>query len=211
MNPTIFILLVPLLVMPADPFADLRGLSDGPPFVDAVIYADVTAVAEDRPNSAVVTLEVKYTLTGPYDAARYPVLKSSIRLQSLVGAMRFSSIKTPPKVNEHVVALVRCSPSDPAWHSRMHWSMTSKFADFMPDGSAMVVVQGLDDPRVVDLMARLRKLRAAKPLDPWEAARGAMAVELANRQTAAGDPVTRPSPMFDFLYPRPKPTKDDAK
>jgi hypothetical protein len=212
MNPTILLLVVRILCVAfvSTPIGDKDEILDGPHIVEAVVYADVTSVVEDPGQVAYLTLDVKAVLTGPYDPARFPALKGMIVLKTFIGTAHNRGPEEPPRVKDHVVAMVSCCTYGTQDGSPTPWKIARSQIAFMPDHVVIVPVQGMEDPKVADLIARLRKIRAAQPLGLWEAARRGMAVEVANPPPGEGVPLrTRPE-IFNFLYPRAKQTEDRA-
>jgi hypothetical protein len=147
-------------------------LSVGPTYNEALVYADVAAVA--KPDDSLpyhrLTLRVKCTLAGPYDAARFPIVVVGIGR----GDWLLAPEPTIPSVNSHVVALLMCQsyPHGVPWYVSSHRSGIP----FMPSGKAVAEVSSFDDPRVVDIIARMRN-GSDDRAHRWDAACQAIDVE----------------------------------
>jgi hypothetical protein len=139
-------------------------------FREAVVYGDVVSVT-DRDGRAdyPITLKVRCTLAGPYDAARFPFPEVVLAYRYGLGVRPPS----PPKVNAHVV--VRMIYSD-----RWFIPYSPPPAPYMPGGKPIVEVTGFDDPKVTDIISSLRKTLEAEPLERWQAAILAMEAEEAS-------------------------------
>jgi len=165
----------------------------GPFGVCSVVYGDVASVTQGPPTGVRLTLNVRCTLTGPYDAAANPVLHSDM----LLWGMMWGVIRDAPRVNAQVVVVLWCRP----YPLPVPWGIPMNGLGYTPSGAAVVEVQGFDDPKVTEIIARLRDLRAANPLGPWDAAREAIKAESANRKTPEGGDTRPPRGILELLYP----------
>ena len=167
----------------------------------AVIYGDVVSVEKLSPKNVRVTINVKCTLMGPYDAATNPTLAATMWLEPPRGVGLNPSLHRvePPRPKTHVVAEIDCGRPGP-WEifslSSFWWAYDASLQSFP---SAVVEVTGFEDPKVAQIIARLRKSCAENPLAPWDAAHDAIVAEWANRKTPDGSPVTLPKYVQDFI------------
>jgi hypothetical protein len=166
------------------------GFVAGPTDYESVVYADITSVTErDGKPYYPITLKIRCTLAGPYDAARFPVLTTSIVRRWQLGQ---PPLPAPPKVNAHVVV---CLVS-----GRVPWYIPYYYpAPFMPDEWPILEVTGFDDPKVTDILSRMRKILATEPLKHWQAARQALVVERGNSQSPDGSELHTPYRVYDFI------------
>jgi hypothetical protein len=179
----------------------------------AVIYGDVVSVEKVSPKEVRVTMNVKCTLMGPYDAAANPTLKATMYLEPPrgVGRPTLLSRVAPPRPQTHVVAEIDCGRPGP-WEifseSSFWWAGDASLQSFP---SAAVEVTGFEDPKVAQIISRLRKYRAENPLAPWDAAHDAIKAEWANRKSPDGSPVTLPKYVEDFIHAQREATQSSRK
>jgi hypothetical protein len=126
----------------------------------SIVYAVVTSVTKTAPGHFRLTLDVKATLTGPYDAAANPVLKSDVTLGPF-GTL----IGDPPTADARVVVVVGRRP--PLFGGE-YFIPRFEVLD-VHIGGAVVIVRGFDDPKVAEIITRLREVRAAKRQDEAKA------------------------------------------
>jgi hypothetical protein len=117
---------------------------------DSVVYAVVASVKEINAVRARVALDVKCTLTGLYDAAANPRIETEIYLWPFQ-----SEIRTFPRKGAHVVAVVFRPPA--VFGDRVF--IRANRVVYMPEGQGMVDVGGFEDPKVAEIIARLREVR----------------------------------------------------
>jgi hypothetical protein len=98
-----------------------------------------------------IDLSILATLTGPFDAARYPD-----KITARISYDDNSAITGPPAIGSQLVVLI---------HERDDGAtvVTGDVITFFPSHSAIVQVDDLYDPVVKKIMAELRGLRAKKP------------------------------------------------
>jgi hypothetical protein len=118
---------------------------------DSVVYAEVVSVTTVRSNLVRLTLDVKATLAGSWEAAANPSLQSDVDI-----GLRDSSVEYAPSVKDRVVVLVRKVPGFP-------YRIPNDVVAYMPNYCAIVVVKSFDGPTVAKIVSRLRELRSDKP------------------------------------------------
>ncbi|MGH7179526.1 MAG: hypothetical protein ACREJC_19275, partial [Tepidisphaeraceae bacterium] len=94
------------------------------------------------------------TLAGKFDASLHPRL--NVRLQ--IGG-HGSSIKSAPALNARVMAVISTGNT---WADEVvpsDWIVES-ICLFMPNHSALVVIDGFDDPRVAETLKKIQAARA---------------------------------------------------
>jgi hypothetical protein len=116
--------------------------------IHSVVYAEVVSVKAKGPSAVTLVLDIRATLAGPYEAAAGPTLEVSMRWTHVV--------RRPPAAKAHVVVVLLGSVDRP-------YGIPDDSILFMPAGAALVEVQNLDDPKVGQIISRLRVVRAAKP------------------------------------------------
>ena len=116
----------------------------------SVVYAEVASVKDLGSARASVTLRVRASLTGFYDAAERPVVETQLSYNPFA-----SAIPKPPKPNDRVVAVL---------YRRSEGRIFIAAAQllFMPDYAGLVVVKGFDDPKVGDIIRRVQEVRGMK-------------------------------------------------
>ena len=132
----------------------------------SVVYAEINC-RWNTVTGVVATLQVKATLSGAYDAAERPSLRTRISY----GPLR-SAIPLPPPPKAHAVIVLFRAPDEafPRPPQNPH-SIPRDHFTFMPNSTALQVVQGFDDPAVSQIIANLREIRSKKPLSRDELAR----------------------------------------
>ena len=132
-------------------FGDEEGLWDEDRV--SVVLARVTDVSHDGDGDGdhlyldYVTLEPLGTLSGSFDAGT----TSSVTARFWFGAN--SSLDDKPQVDTTVLVVIRRADD---W-----WAVVSDFCQFMPGRSALVEVDGWDDPRVAETLKRIQAVRGA--------------------------------------------------
>ena len=116
----------------------------------SVVYAEVVSVSIVKRGDARVTLAVKATLTGLLDAAEQPRLEVDLTYGIFVSAVR----ELPKPKSRVVVVLMR-------WPNG-RYMIENAFLQSMPDKAAILEVKSFEDPKVEQIVARLRELRAPK-------------------------------------------------
>ena len=132
-------------------FAGLETLTGVGPWTEhSAVYAEVASVKDLGSARASVTLRVRATLTGFYDAAEGPVLETRLSYNPFA-----SAIRKPPKPNDRVVAVL---------YRRSDGRIFIEAAQclYMPDYAGLVVVKGFDDPKVSAIITRLQEVRGMK-------------------------------------------------
>ena len=122
----------------------------GPWTEHAAVYAEVASVKELGSARASVTLRVRATLTGFYDAAERPVVEADLSYNPFA-----SAIPKPPKPNDRVVAVLQRRSDGRVF-------IEAAQCLYMPDYAGLVVVNGFDDPKVADIIRRLQEVRGMK-------------------------------------------------
>jgi len=152
--------IVVLLLVGVYPSAAVAGISTMRGTEEAVwtdcsvVFAEVASVTEIDLGHVELSLHVRATLTGTYDAAANPVLDTELRYGG-----KISAILKPPIAKARVVVIVR-RPRDRDGHLLNRYVIPSDIVTFMPNEAAMVEVKDFEDPRVRDVVTRLRQLRA---------------------------------------------------
>jgi hypothetical protein len=166
----------------------------------AVIYGDVVSVEKVSPKEVRVTMNVKCTLMGPYDAATNPTLVASMQLMNPRerGPIYLSRVE-PPRPKTHVVVEIGCV-------YRVPWTISSgsvlwgqALYSFDKSLGAVVEVTGIEDPKAAKIIEQLRKDRTKWPLAPWDAAHDAIKAEWASRKTPDGKHLALPKYVEDFI------------
>lgn len=88
------------------------------------------------------------TITGTFD----PGLHSELPVTFNAESTGTTSIRRAPKAGDTVIAVI--------YSSGNAWSVTIHLCSFMPDGSSMMIVDGLDDPRVAQTLKNIQTSRA---------------------------------------------------
>ena len=148
--------------------------STNPNVVESVVYGEVVSVNEVVPWMVRATFSVKSTLTGPYDVTASPTLRANVYV---IPRDRNGQSPGYPKAKTRVVARLRAkaAPGPVPWYVP-----TLSPADGGPGRPAFVEVKDFNDPKVAEIIAELRKGRAAQPDRPWNATREAILAEHAN-------------------------------
>jgi hypothetical protein len=132
----------------------------------SVVYAEATVVIprKDHKFIADITIDIRATLMGSFDAAREPSVRTFVYSNPMI-----SPITEVPKPKSRVVVILankaptrRGVDSSRIFHSN---------AAFMPNSRPLVVVQGFDDPVVQKIIDRLRMLHE-KPNEGRSNAKG---------------------------------------
>lgn len=123
----------------------------------AVVYGEVVSVSKVKPRQVHVTLNVKCTLTGPFDAAACPVLEAAMDLGGPLDWAMGGVTREPPKPKARVVAILWSHPA-PFF---IPWGIPLRDLGYAPSGEGIVEVSGFEDPKVAQIIARLREVRAA--------------------------------------------------
>lgn len=132
----------------------------------SVVYADIDC-RWNTVTGVVATLQVKATLSGAYDAAERPSLTTRISY----GPLR-SAIPLPPPPKAHAVIVLFRAPDEIFPRPpEQPYSVTRDYFTFMPNSTALQVVEGFEDPAVSRIIANLRDIRSKKPLSREELAR----------------------------------------
>lgn len=113
----------------------------------SVVYGRVIAADHPRRGQLSLNIDVLATLTGTWDPAGAP------RMQSCVVFGAETAIRESPPPGTHVLVVVARQPD-------RSYLIPSAHVSFMPSDSAIQRVEGFDDPRVRQVIARLRELRA---------------------------------------------------
>jgi hypothetical protein len=130
--------------------------TDSPQIRSCVIAARVARVepgdmGEDKPH--LLTLRPLSTLAGKFD----PSLRPEIVVRCYTGPTG-SSIRRLPEPGRYVLAAIDLrDPNDP----RDSDMIPSDFCTYMPDGSSLAEIRGLDDPLYVETLEKIQKVRAA--------------------------------------------------
>jgi hypothetical protein len=106
------------------------------------------------------TISPRATLGGTLD----PSLHSSLPVRFYVSELT-SSINRPPPEGATVMAVVQFLPKEAPGQQDAGF-IVSDLCTFMPDRSALVVIKGLDDPRVAETLKKLQDARAHPNADP---------------------------------------------
>jgi hypothetical protein len=125
----------------------------------AVVYAEVVSVANVEQNRGRLTLQVKATLSGSYDAAARPVMEADLFHSRLYNGIR----RLPPANTRVVAVLERQETVAPGRVSDPRYWVLPYETRFMPGSAPLIEVAGFDDPKVTDILTRLREVRAGKP------------------------------------------------
>lgn len=137
----------------------------------SVVYGRVTGVAIPERGLAEVTLAVETTLTGKVDAAATGVLRVDLRYGAII-----SSVGYAPRAGKQVVVVLK---RDEMGDRYLIPSATMAFMPLTELGppdeqpplagvewgkshASIMEVTGFDDPKVAEVIARLRELRAPK-------------------------------------------------
>jgi hypothetical protein len=122
-----------------------------------IVYAEVISSHDFGNGVARVKLRVVATLAGRLDAPAEPVVDSEIYYGYPTECVK----KPPPARSRCIVLLGRC-PADPL-RSNSPWRHTvyCAFVPIMPDEAYLFLVSGLDDPKVAQIIPRMRKMRAS--------------------------------------------------
>ena len=127
-------------------------------------------------NRVQASLVPKATLAGSFDPSLHPQVRVDFRTGTT------SSIRHVPAKGATVLAVIRWGMAvEEGSHTRKANWIVSDLCTFMPDRSALVVITGLDDPRVAQTLERIREARANPEPDPNAAT-----------TTSATRPATRP-------------------
>jgi hypothetical protein len=113
---------------------------------------------EDRCSAILIP---RASLAGIFDVSLHPVFP----VQFYVGGPT-SSIARPPLDDSFVIAVVRYVPAKETGESG-HGVIYSHVCTFMPGQSALVVVNGLDDPKVGQTLKKLQHARAHPDRNPY--------------------------------------------
>lgn len=136
----------------------------------SVVYGRVVAVSEFKRGYALVRLDIQCTLTGGFDAAERPEVEAQMHYGPLL------PIHQPPRVSSAVVVLIRRGEEG-------RYDIPPYSYLFMPDHSAVVEVAGYNDPKVQQIIGRLRELRQPKAKAPKERAQRLPAKAPERRET----------------------------
>jgi hypothetical protein len=113
---------------------------------------------EDR---CTATMAPRATLGGVFDASAHPILP----VQFYVGRPT-SSIAQPPEQGAVVLAVVQLVRAKEKSESD-RGLVYSHTCTFMPGEAALVVLRGLDDPRIEETLKKLQDARAHPNPDPY--------------------------------------------
>jgi len=116
----------------------------------SVVYAEVVSVSIVKRGEARVTLAVKATLTGLFDAAEQPRLEAD-----LTYGIFASAVREPPKPKSRVVVVLMRWPNG-------RYMIQNAYLQFMPDKAGILEVKTFENPKVEQILARLRELRMPK-------------------------------------------------
>jgi hypothetical protein len=119
----------------------------------SAVYAYVVSTTETGPAHLRVRLEIFATFAGAYDAAQKPMLESDLYYGTS------GALNKPPAVPSRVVAIVQ-RLRDVNGRLLDRYVIPSAFMTFMPNEAAILEVNGFDDPKVQEVISRLRRLRA---------------------------------------------------
>jgi hypothetical protein len=101
----------------------------------------------------------KATIGGTLDPSLYPTLPAVFYVGKAVGA-----IAELPREGALVLAVLQLEREDR--HAKASALIFSDICTFMPGEAAMVVLKGLDDPRVTETLKKLQDARAHPDPDP---------------------------------------------
>jgi hypothetical protein len=123
----------------------------------SIVFAEVAAVTDVEKYRATIDLNVKAAITGRVD----PAMDSRVPFRIAYGHDG-TAIKELPKAKSRVLVVLRRM-------SDGRLAVSDNYFLFMPDKSPITVVSGLDDPKVKQIISRLRELRKPRPADPpWK-------------------------------------------
>lgn len=120
----------------------------------SAVYADITSLTDLGLGNLGLTLRIRATLTGSFDAAECPVLKTDLHYGPKV-----SAIRVPPRANARVIVILR-RPRNVAGALLERYIVPSDIIKFMPNEAAILEVKDFEDPNVQQIISRLRELRA---------------------------------------------------
>jgi hypothetical protein len=119
--------------------------------VASSLESDLPGATFSRRRRATIALDIKATIAGGLDAA----LESHVPVRVAFGDSS-TPIRALPKAKSQVVVVLRRM-------SDGRLSVSEDYFGFMPEKSPIAVVNGLDDPKVQEIVSRLRQLR--QPVD----------------------------------------------
>ena len=158
----------------------------------SVVYGEIHCGLNPVTGKVAVNLHVRATLSGSYDAAAGPLLKTDLAFGLMTSAIRY-----PPPPKAHAVVVLFRSP-DRAFTRPpdQPYSIPGDYFTFMPNWSALQVVDGFEDPIVSRIMTKLRDIRSKKSLSPPDLDRYVEAEAEAKRAEDAKAP---PGPSIEEL------------
>lgn len=121
---------------------------------------DVQKEQDQPPERHRALLVPRATLGGTFDCSLHPKLPVTF----YIGAATSSVTRIPPE-GASVLVLIQFLPGENGQTAAGF--IFSDICTFMPDKSAMVVINGMDDPRLVDTLKRLQDARAHRAPSPY--------------------------------------------
>jgi hypothetical protein len=109
------------------------------------------------------TLKPRATLAGALD----PSVNVALPVNFYVSSMT-SSISVPPRENDLILAVVRIRHGEQEGVAQANW-IVSETCTFMPNGSSVACIRGLDDPLVLETLKKVQAARANPQPDPYGA------------------------------------------
>jgi hypothetical protein len=107
------------------------------------------------------TLKPRATLAGVLD----PSVNAALPVNFYVSSMT-SSISVPPQENDLILAVVRIRHAEQEGAPQTNW-IVSETCTFMPNGSSVARIRGLDDPLVLETLKKVQAARANPQPDPY--------------------------------------------
>jgi hypothetical protein len=124
------------------------------------VIRDVQKDHDENPNRYRALCVPKAALAGSLDPSLYPALPVVFYVGKTVG-----SIEDLPRDGALVIAVLQLERTPDA-KDKASAFIFSDICTFMPGESAMVVIKGLDDPRVAETLKKLQDARANPDPDP---------------------------------------------
>jgi hypothetical protein len=126
-----------------------------------IVYGEILSSTDLGDDTANIRLRVVATLAGRLDAPAEPIVACKI----YYGGASETCVQKPPPAGSRCIATI----SDPVasagdGSARRKQAVDCAITPFMPKSQYLVVVSGLDDPKVAETIRRLRELRS--PLWP---------------------------------------------
>jgi hypothetical protein len=137
-----------------------RIWNEGNISVIAATVAEVTKGEGEGHQPYRATLVPLATLAGSFDPSLRPALRVRFYVSSLT-----SSVENAPPNGATVLAVIETSAIHGDETTASDW-VRSDVCRFMPDGSALVVLKDLNDPRLGETLKRLQDARAHPDADP---------------------------------------------